>query len=389
MPAALLNISQNKHFAGQFNAAANTGAFLQKGTQASFQTLEKKYAAKLSVLRFVAICSIVWGHSLLGWETHQFQSTGAQLVQSVVMQCGRVGTVIFFIISGFFMANKIDKFNVGGYLLYRLNSIIIPWVIFVLLCVCLQVFQIFSFSDLVNLPSNTTLPVVKLLLTSSVFYAAYWFIPVSIISACLLVLAKKYSRAMWLGGVLAVITLFYCINLYYGWIDTNHTKSFLGYTFFMWVGVALKNNLYKVDRFIKRIKWQYIIVAFIIAFAASCIETSYLRQAGCKDPYASNRFFNIILSAIVFTSFVKYRSIYNVKKLRPEKYVYGVYLIHSLVLIEVMPPFMRDLKELGITANAPILLAIQFSFFAFIIFSSYLLSMAIKKSRLRFLTGRM
>lgn len=354
----------------------------------SAHRLHRLYAAKLNVLRFVAICSIVWGHSLLGWETASFTGTGSYILQTVLIESGRLGTVIFFIISGYFLAGKIGRHSVTGYLRQRLHTIIIPWCIFLAICVCLQSLQLFSLSQLVSFPFKTTIPVITTILSSSIFYAAYWFIPVSIFSACVLILFKKYVHSIQFGALLAAITCFYCTNLYYGWIDVNHTKSFLGYTFFIWLGVWFKNNIVAVNAFLAKMRRPYLFFTFVVLFIASCWEGVLLRSLGCKDPFGSIRLSNILLSLVIFVIFLKSRSIYRIKKLRPEKYVYGVYLIHSIILLEVVPLAMHMLKAYNYLQNTSIFFCVQIIFSATIITLSYLLSVIIKKSRFHFLTGK-
>jgi len=368
--------------------ATGDAGFFSTSPHVAVNKLHRLYTAKLSALRFVAICSIVWGHSLLGWDTRHFTSTRMFVLQTVMIELGRLGTVIFFIISGYFLEGKIGRLNVGQYLVYRSKSIIIPWLIFVFICVCLQFMHVFSFYQLQHARLAVVLPVIENLLSGSVFYAAYWFIPVSIISACILLATYKYTYKIWYVVLLGCITFFYCINLYTGWIDVNHTKSLLGYTFFMWVGVAFKKHIVAIHKTISGIKWGYLIGLIVLAFATSCGEGLLLKANGCKDAFASIRFTNIILSLLIFAAFLKNRSLYSFKKLKPEKYVYGVYLIHSIVLLEVIPVINGLVKAQRWVNDVALLLVLQLLFFAAVVVLSYLLSVIIKNSRLHFLTGR-
>lgn len=388
MPSNLTGFTQPDQGTSQQTPATSDAVFFPVSSVASVTRLQRLYTAKLSTLRFVAICSIVWGHSLLGWDTRHFTTTSMFALQTVMIELGRLGTVIFFIISGYFLAGKIGRFNVGQYLVYRSKSIIIPWLIFVFTCVCLQFLHVFSFYQLQHTRLAIVLPVVENLLSGSLFYAAYWFIPVSIISACVLLASHKHIFKIWYVVLLGSITLFYCINLYAGWIDVNHTKSLLGYTFFMWLGVEFKKHIAAIHKIISNIKWRYLVSLVILAFVASCAEGLLLKANGCKDAFASIRFTNIILSLLIFSAFLKNRSLYTFKKLKPEKYVYGVYLIHSIVLLEAIPFVTALIKAQHWLNDVALLLALQLLFFVSVIVLSYLLSVLIKNSRLHFLTGR-
>jgi len=122
---------------------------------------------------------------------------------------------------------------------------------------------------------------------------------------------KKVINTRVFAAVLALITFFYSVNLYYAWVSVNHTKSLLGYTFFMWLGVQLRQHIFYVHSVIARISWQGLIAALLTTFALSCAEALHLSTIGCKDAYASIRITNIGLSIVLLIIFLKSRSIYT------------------------------------------------------------------------------
>jgi len=117
------------------------------------------------------------------------------------------------------------------------------------------------------------------------------------------------------------------------------------------------------------------------------MEALHLTAIGCKDAFASIRFSNIMLSLVLFVVFLKNRSLYRIKKIKPQRYVYGVYLVHTLILLEASPIVLQLVKTQTILYNIPAMVLIQCVFFAIVLLISYQLSMGIKNSRLRFLTG--
>jgi len=346
------------------------------------------YAAKLNTLRMAAIASIVWGHALLGWEDRVFTSLPGSFTQLVFIQFGRIGTIIFFVISGFFFAEKLKTLTVPAYIKYRFKSVILPWLLFVFLCVALQFFRVYPAAQILRTPFKLLVSTAGTLLSATIFHAAYWFIPVSIISACLLIIAKKIINKIWFGPALACITLFYQVNLYFGWVPVIHTKAILGYVFFMWLGVQLKNNITRIHSFIKTVRWPLMATVIFLTFLLTCAEGLYLKKAGCLDAFASIRFSNTILSLLIFAVFIKFRTIYRVKKMKPQKYVYGVYLLHSLILLQLVPVTGKIISHYHLFNYLSVMVLLQVGMFCTVLTISYLFAMVLKNSRLHFFVGR-
>lgn len=313
-------------------------AFVIKFTE---QNLVATYTERMNILRFLAICSIVWGHSLGTLESTVFTNTLFQFLQMALIELGKMGTVIFFLISGFFLADKIHKFNVVSYLRYRLFTVIVPWLSYLILFVIIQMLHILSFDQFTGQSFFTTLALFLNLFKIFIVHAAYWFIPVAMLSACLLILFKKHLNKPWFILILLAITAFYSINLYHGWISSNHTKAFLAYVFFMWLGVQLKYRIQKIRDIAESVSWSIVLPLLAVLFVAACLEGAYLRNIASEDPYASIRLSNWLLSIVVFFAYLKSNVMSWINSLKPQCYVYGVYLIHSIVMTELVPLMNR------------------------------------------------
>ena len=347
----------------------------------------KAYSAKMDTVRLLAIASIVWGHSLFGWENIVFIKQSHQVLQAFLMQLGRIGTVSFFIISGFFFNRKLQTFTVFSYLRYRFYSLILPWLSFLTFFVLIQLVQILK---LPGLFSNNPIATVKLignLFSAGVFHAAFWFIPVSIFSACLLIVFKKHVHRLWFGMLLSAITLFYCVNLYHAWVSVNHARSFLGYVLFMWIGVQLNQHLHRVNGLIKKMPVWVLLPAAALAFALACREGWVLKSMGCLDSFASIRFSNIVLSMLVFLLIVKTNRFSWVQALKPQANIYGVYLVHSILLLCLMPHLSKFVLQHNIFTSISTSVLLQLVVFAVVITTTYALVFLIKKSRLGFVIG--
>ena len=348
----------------------------------------KAYASKMDLIRLFAIASIVWGHSLFGWEKQVFTGFGQQVVQVWLMQMGRIGTVSFFLISGFFFGDKVKTFTVLGYLQYRFFSLIVPWLIFIAIFVVIQLLQILSINKIVSNSTGGTLTLVYNLFTAAIFHAAFWFIPVSIISACLLIVCKKAVNKLWFGVLLGSITLFYSINLYHGWVSANHAKSFLGYAFFMWLGIQLKVYLAYLKALVEKLQWRFLLPAILLSFLLACREAWLLKSIGCIDAFASIRFSNGVVSFFIFLAILKIPKTHWVDTIKPHKYIYGVYLVHSVIILQLMPLLSNFTIKHNLFASIPLAVLFQLLVFGGIMAVTYGVVIAIKNSPLRFIVGR-
>jgi hypothetical protein len=248
--------------------------------------------------------------------------------------------------------------------------------------------QILSLGNIAANSAGGTLALTYNLFIAAIFHAAFWFIPVSIISACLLVVCKKVVNSLWFGTLLGCITLFYCINLYHGWVSANHARSFLGYAFFMWLGMQCKVYLVYLNAFIKKLKWWWLLPAISLAFLVACREAWVLKSIGCIDPFASIRFSNAFVSMLIFFAILKFHKMAWVDKIKPHKYIYGVYLVHSIVILNLMPWLSSFTVKHHLFSNIPLAVLFQILVFACVMLFTYGVVVAIKNSPLRFLIGR-
>ncbi|MGZ3754448.1 MAG: acyltransferase family protein [Mucilaginibacter sp.] len=334
----------------------------------------KKDFKVIDTIRFLAICSIVWGHCNLGFETANFRPASSLIIQSIALQTGRIGTIIFFLISGFLIGPKIQSYTPFIFLKHRFKSTILPWLIFVIL---------FSMIVLANSPTlkqaflnrdfHKVLLINSNVVMASVFYFAYWFIVVFIISALVLIAFKRNLNNGWFGAALALITLFYSINLHYGWVSVHHTKAFLGYAFFMWLGIQLNRYYQLFVRLLHNTSWHLLIVLFAVSFLFACYEGFYLSKTGCADPYASIRLSNIFNSLIAFACLFKIGNIGWINRLEPRRVVYGVYLLHNILICVLINFYASYISNANTTPDAYRMLFTELIAFAFILTTSILL----------------
>ena len=176
------------------------------------------FAGKMSIARLISMLFIVWGHSLLGWEHMRFKSIDYQILQAVILEAGKIGTLGFFLITGYFLGDKIQNYTVPGFIKRRFFTLLLPWCIFLFLFVLAIFLETFPYNSVEQFNIRDTLKLLIKLTGYSIFYSVYWFVPTSVISVIILIFFKKYVKTLWFGTFLAFLTLFYCINLYFGWV---------------------------------------------------------------------------------------------------------------------------------------------------------------------------
>lgn len=351
------------------------------------KTYTTTFTEKLGIIRFVSMCSIVWGHCLLNWESAHFTSSEFQYYQVFFLQLGKIGTINFFTITGFFMADKIQSFTVVGYLKHRFLPLILPWLIFLSFFVLIEFFKTITIHEILQSSFKSNIRIFLILTRSFIFNSAYWFIPMSLLSAIFLILFKRHISKVWFAVLVGGITLFYCINLYFGWLPASHTKAVLGYTVFIWLGLQLKMHLNLVKKIIIKIDWLPLIVAILTVFILTCIEGLHLSYLGSADSFASIRLSNCVLSMLLFLSLLKSEKINWMNYFNPRKYCFGIYLIHCIVIAQVSPIISRFIVEGDILNSLFYSLLLRFSFFVFVLLSSFLFVTLINKFGLKFILG--
>jgi hypothetical protein len=197
---------------------------------------------------------------------------------------------------------------------------------------------------------------------------------------------KQYSSNYKFGLFLLAFTLFYCINFHAGWIDTQHTKAILAYTFFIWLGFQFHRYWQSVLGILSQIKWMFLIPALIILFGAACYEGLILARAGVDDPYASNRISNILFSIVFFFSLLKMGAVRKINNLQPQRIVYGIYLVNSIVIFQLailLGEYLKGLTKVDIWT----LLILQLIYFTVVLYLTYKTVNYLANSRLRWLIG--
>ncbi|MDF3077623.1 MAG: acyltransferase [Sphingobacteriaceae bacterium] len=290
---------------------------------------------QIDTIRIITICFIIWGHSLLGWERQVNTGLFNSYLTTVVYQSGKISTVVFFVVSGFLIRNRLSDYTLGSYFVERFPKVYLPWMLFMALFLVLGIIQ--QMPTLRLLQENKFREIfvdIYNLIVGILFYTSYWFITTYAVSMALLVIFQKHSEKLWMGCLLGAITLFYAINLYYQWVPANHGKALFGYVFYIWIGFQIRKRFERLNAFLESAPWLVMLTILLILFFLSCLEGRTLSALGCVDPYASNRITNSLFSIVLFGALLKMGSVKWMNDLQPRKLVFGVFLLHNIVVFE-------------------------------------------------------
>lgn len=343
---------------------------------------------EIDTIRFITISIIVWAHSLFPeWYVRQPDAHTEQMIKTLVIQFGAISTIIFFIVSGILMHSKLQEYNLKKYFIERIPRVYGPW----LFIVCLNVLLImlhrmttYDLSETRRIPPF--LASIYSIVNGLIVYGPYWFVVTYLVGMVILIYFNQYSSNIYFGVLLGAITAFYALNFHIGWIDTIHTKATLAYTFFIWLGFQLHRHWTEILLKAKYINWSVLIIIMIVFFFIACYEGYTLSKNGVRDPFASNRITNIIFSLIFFFFLLKIGPIRIINNLKPRKIVYGIYLINSIVVLELtvlLKSYFNKLTHIDIWS----LLGLQLIYFTITLIITYLIVHYLSKSSLKWVIG--
>lgn len=348
---------------------------------------EKKNYAQIDTIRFITISIIVWSHSLFPeWHLRVPSTLPESIIKTVVIQAGAISTVIFFIVSGILIRPKLHRYTLKKYFTERIPRIYAPWLFIVCFNFLLILFHQMSVKQFRNTESLLTLDTGYEIISGLLIYGPYWFVITYLAGMMVMVLFKRYVQNLFFGLALLCITALYSINFHFGWVDTFHTKAIFSYTFFIWLGFQIEGYWQQLLIKVRRAKWPLIITGLIITFSIAGYEGYQLYQKGVIDAFGSNRFTNIIFSLLFFFSLIKIGAIKQINSLQPRRLVYGIYLVNSIVILELSVLFNTQLNQLK-DMNILNLAVLQLLYFAVVLSLTYVLVRYLAGSRLKWIIG--
>lgn len=332
-------------------------------------------------IRFIAMMCIVMEHSspLLGLRFPNFPN---QIVQTCALQFEKSGTIIFFILAGFLIGDKLQVYDTRTYLGRRLRSIFKPWLFWVTVFISIfctdYLVRFFKFGnrDLIDHPFLFLIERLDFIVTQT----SFWFIINFMFCITVLLLFKKYLYSFSYGLILALLSLFYSVNLYFEWIPTIHTIALFGFIFYLWLGVILHKYFKSFCDWTNKLSFAVLAISVLITFALSCSESLHLISLGSRDAFNTLRISNIIFSLNCFLFLFRFCNFNWIEKLNPRKTTFGIHLIHHILIITCLPLIYKPLHIDFIDKPALYLFKFQIINFILIYPTSYLMAFLIGKS---------
>ncbi|MCZ4243487.1 acyltransferase family protein [Pedobacter punctiformis] len=307
------------------------------------ETPLKKNFDFVDTIRCISMIGIVFEHSASMWGI-KYASQNDTWIQISTMQFWKFATIAFFLIAGFLINYKFTEYTPIQYLKRRFRNTIKPWLFWIAVLVILNlihgaIIYLKGGKDLFG--GNISAYFIEEF-RYILFESSFWFILNFLICISILLVFKKYIYKLWFGLFWAIVSLIYSLNLYHEWFVTHHSAALFGFVFFLWLGVYLNRYYDRVMHIIYKVKWSWVLIINILFFLLSCAEVMYLMHHGSKDEYNTLRVSNILYSLSMFVLLLKMGSVKFIdKRLKPRTSTFGIYLIHQVLIIRLLPEIFK------------------------------------------------
>lgn len=310
---------------------------------------EKKNYDFIDAIRCIAMIGIVSEHSV---GTYAF-AIGSPLywAQIVLMQAAKFGTIAFFLLAGFLISDKFTTYTPGEYLRRRVSTTVGPWVFWSLIYVIAMIINM-AVKERIYHRGDFNVANVLHNIEIVYLYTNYWFIINFLVSITILLVFRRHLYQLYFGLILLVFTLFYSVNIHYQWIESGHTTAILGFVFFLWLGAQLRKNWDQIEAGLSKVPYGLFVFMILLTFGMAVFEAHQL--AGRKvDPLNTLRISCVLYSLSVFVLLLKIKTFKFTAFLKPRQTTFGIYLIHYIILIFVLPEILIHFNLNEATMTVP------------------------------------
>lgn len=351
--------------------------------------LVKKNFDFVDTIRCISMIGIVFEHAVI-FDHFNYANFYTSLLQASVLQFFKFATITFFLIAGFLINHKFTEYSPLQYINNRLKKTIGPWLVWLHILIGLDIANllVIYFKYKRERPLPDMLSYLRTEYYDIVFTTSFWFILNFLICIAILLLFKKVLYKIWFGAILLIISLFYSVNLHYGWIITMHSTALFGFIFYLWLGAFMNRHYERLSGFIRKTHIVWFLAAVVISFFVADLEIIQLKNNWVDDAYNTLRVSNILYSLLFFLMLLKIGSVKWINEtLEPRNTTFGIYLIHTLIILhllkQVFNPF--HIQVASLTLFQAIAYSMARFFIAYLI--SLLLARIIMKTRLKWIVG--
>jgi len=312
----------------------------------------KKNYDFIDSIRCLAMMAIVAEHTI---GSYAF-AKGTNLYWGYIslMQFTKFGTVAFFLLAGFLIGEKFADYTPGQYLKRRISTTFGPWVFWSLVYVVAMIINM-AVKERIYHRGEFTLENILTGIQTVYLYTNYWFIINFLVSITILLVFRRYLYSLALGIPLLIFTLFYSVNIHYEWIQSGHTTAILGFVFFLWLGAQLRRHWQQIEAGISRVSYPLMFLIVLMTYALSVYEVYQLTDQ-VVDPINTLRLSNLLYSLACFALLLRIKKFEFTNSLTPRQSTYGIYLIHFIIVVYVLPEilihFSFDADKMSVPAFA-------------------------------------
>ncbi len=349
------------------------------------QAPPKKNYDFIDAIRGIAMMSIVAEHSVAAGGYNFAYGTPKYWTYITLVQLTKFGTIAFFLLAGFLISEKFTDYSPAQYLKRRIATTFGPWLLWSLVYVMAS---IVSLRIMGNIYHDGRFNLANILEHVKIvyLYSNYWFIINFLISISILLIFRKYLYSLVFGAILCLFTLFYAVNIHYEWVDPTHTTAILGFVFFLWAGAQMRKYWDTIENAAAKLSYPLIWLLLLVTFCLSMYEIVEL-QGKSLDPVNTLRFSNILFSLACFALLLKVKTFSIINYIKPRQTTYGIYLIHYIILVFLLPEIFIHFNINGYALTVPQYLLFKLVTFILTYGITFGLVMLISNSRAKKLVG--
>ncbi len=278
-------------------------------------------------VRYWSMFAVIAVHSLIAWGIHSDSGIGWE-IQIALLQAAKFGTIGFYLISGFLLGQRVDRYGPYEYFLRRLKTVALPWAIWA------GIFTVLPFAKSLSLGSaNGSIGRPMLHYASQVvLFSPYWFVPNFFIGLLVLLMLRRHLDDARAGIALFSVSLFYGVNVYGKWIPANHTYAALGFVFYLWLGSWVARHPQTLLPFVQRIRWSSLVLGILATGALALGEAHLLRGLKADNVVNTLRVSNQLFSMLAVIGLTKLRRPTWPRFMDVRAHTFGLYLIHPICI---------------------------------------------------------
>jgi surface polysaccharide O-acyltransferase-like enzyme len=298
-------------------------------TVRSWPTSQKRDVDHLCVdnVRYWSMFAVIAVHSLIAWGIHSDSGIGWE-IQIALLQAAKFGTIGFYLISGFLLGQRVERYSPYEYFFRRLKSVALPWAIWA------GIFTLLPFSKALLLGGDTGSLGASLLHYAGhvLLFSPYWFVPNFFIALMLLLVLRRHLDDVRAGIGLLTLSLFYGVNIYGKWIPANHTYAAFGFVFYLWLGSWIARHPQMLLRFVDRIGWGSVLLGILGTASLSLGEAHLLNSLKADNVVNTLRVSNQLFSVVAIIGLTKLRHPTWPRFIDVRAHTYGLYLLHPICI---------------------------------------------------------